>query len=453
MNNTTNVNTQSPKNVSRSSLVNEYASVVQNDNITLKDAKFELQDVLHKAIVNQSGDIKHRALACYKVPVTSFNRTNEGGVKVEEPIRLTKTDQGAHFSGIAKCNNSNYCPCCMERILVEKSKILQAIEKAWLSKPNRSILLVTYTLSHDKDDCFCDLVDSLKDAKRKMLQWRAVKELKKSVNYFSSVTALEATISDINGLHPHMHDAWYLESIPTVQEVLDLRDSLCEEWKKALNKKGYDCSFERGVNISFSVTSPDGDIINTHTNEPISPDIKDQKIFSQGSTGQYLSKVAKELTFSFVKSTKRHENRTLMHVLIDQVMYYTKENEKIIYKYVQAMQGRARIYINPELYAMEKEYLNEIEFQPDLPFEDEPEKALQVTLFEFSHDEWKRVCFNRKRKDILLLAALDKPPTQIQRLIRELLDTLPLTLPPPEYKTMMIKRSKESIWSWIGAAA
>jgi hypothetical protein len=341
----------------------------------------------------------------------------------------------------------------MERVLIEKSERLQSIEKAWLSKPNRSIILVTYTLSHTKDDCFCELVDSLKDAKRKMLRYAEITRLKDSVNYFSSVSALEATISNINGLHPHLHDAWYLETVPTVEQLIQLKERLVINWRKALNKKGLDCSLERGVNISFSVMTPDGEVINTHTNEHISPDIKDQKIVSQGKTGQYLSKIAKELTFSFVKATNRHENRTLVELLIDQVFFYTEENEKIIYKYVQAMQGRSRIYINPELTKMEQEYLDDIEFQPDLPFDDEPEKPLQVTLFEFNHSEWRRLCFNRKRTEVLNIAKSHQSPDRVNFLIKELLDSLPDRLPPDEYKTMMLKRAKESIWSWIGAAA
>jgi hypothetical protein len=459
MNTNTHVKQNSIKathSVRRTDLVKNYESVVQSEKQpTLKEVKYELQDVMHKAIINQSCSIKHRCLSCQKAPITRFNKSTDGGEKVFEPVTLVQNDDSVSFGGVMHCKNANYCPVCMQGILTEKCEQINEIEKAWLSKDNRAVILVTYTLAHNASHDFKELVDVLSKQKRAMMQWRAFRDLKENIRYFSSINALEATISDVNGLHPHFHDAWYLETIPTVRQCLELQTLILEQWKKALNKKGFDCSALHGVNVSFALEL-DGKAILLNSSKQIPEHFLDEQITSTGVSGDYISKIAKELTFSFIKNTKRHENRSFIQVLFEQFVYYTKKNEEIIYKYVNAMTGRARLYINNKLSKMLKDYNQELEEQAlQLGFDDESfneeiqEKALQVTLYEFSFEEWKKLCFNRRRSELLKLIDLDLPRDVLQRRIYYFIAFLKDRLAPDEYKIMMMSRPKDSIWSWI----
>lgn len=443
------------KHNEKAHLGNTYKSVVKTSSkpkVTLETAKYELQDVLHKAIAKQSGEYKHRALSCSKVPVSRFGTTDEGGHVTDTHVVLKKIEGKASFGGLMQCDNSHYCPCCMQRQLIEKAETLQQIEKAFLSKDGRAVILVTYTIQHQGSDDYRELVKVLSDSKRKMLSWSKTRSIKQSLNYFSSVSALETTISETNGLHPHFHDAWYLNRVPTVGELIQLKADLYQQWRKALNSHGFDCSEQRGVNIAFSMMNDDGELLDVNTNDDIPEHFSETKIFSKGKTGKYISKVAKELTFSFAKSTNRHKNKTFIQLLMDQATGYSEDREITIYNYVQAMNGRARLYINPKLNKMLKEYLEE---QPEEPEQLEafPEEKDEQFIYEFTHAEWKKVCFNKCRSEVKRIVESNDSLERIQQEVKRLIDSLVDAIPPEEYKVMMVRRMQETEWSWISRAA
>lgn len=442
---------QTPKHVkskaSTASLGKIYKSGSQSNQETeLQALKYELQDTLHRSIINQSGTFSHRSLSCTKAPLSRFN-------DVDASVSLKRTDGDVSYSGLMRCNNAHYCPCCITRQLMSKSEQLQDIENAWLSKENRSVIMVTYTLQHKNDDDYQTLVKDLAKAKSKLPKNGSFKKLKEELSYFSSASALETTISYENGLHPHKHDAWYLDSVPTVQQLYSLNEKLQKIWKNALQSVGRDCN-ERGINIAFSFYDDNNRLLHHDTSKPIDPYYKDTLINSVGCTSKYLSKITKELTFSFTKITNKKKNFSFFQLLLDQYNNFSQKKQELIYSFVLAMTGKSRIYINPELKKMLKEHLiqqvNEsdtqeqstVSTQLDNEYLHEPSTDIDYT---FTKAQWRTICFNKERGTVVRMAITSDNQSHFERKLTNLFDRMHDGIIPTEYKILDLSKREQTL--------
>lgn len=108
----------------------------------------------------------------------------------------------AHFEGVQTCGSVWACPCCSARISeVRRGEMNQLL--AWARESAFQVSMITLTARHGREDDLADLLDRMKDAKRRWAQHRVYRALKREI--VGSVTATEVTGGGVHGWHPHFH--------------------------------------------------------------------------------------------------------------------------------------------------------------------------------------------------------------------------------------------------------
>lgn len=116
--------------------------------------------------------------------------------------RYSSGEVRGHFEGVQTCGSVWLCPCCSARISeVRRGELNQLL--AWSRKMGHVVRMVTLTARHGRDDDLADLLERMKDAKRRWAQHRTYRAMKAHI--IGSVTATEVTGGGVNGWHPHFH--------------------------------------------------------------------------------------------------------------------------------------------------------------------------------------------------------------------------------------------------------
>ena len=140
----------------------------------------------------------------------------------------------ASYRGLVICGNVWACPVCGSRISRirrdEMNKLL-----AWAREQKLVPVLLTLTARHGLEDRLADLLDGMKEAKRRLRQraeWRALP-------FRGSVTATEITHGTRSGWHPHFHEIVLLEAEDEA-EALAMVAPLADAWRVSLAAFGLD---------------------------------------------------------------------------------------------------------------------------------------------------------------------------------------------------------------------
>lgn len=134
----------------------------------------------------------------------------------------------AHFEGLQTCGSVWDCPCCSARISNTRRDELNQL-LSWARAQGHTVQMITLTARHGRGDELADLLDRMKDAKRRWAQHRSYRRL--NVMIVGSVTATEVTGGGAHGWHPHFHII-IISSAP-----VDL-DELREPWLASLRAAG-----------------------------------------------------------------------------------------------------------------------------------------------------------------------------------------------------------------------
>lgn len=124
------------------------------------------------------------------------------GVDVVETRYASTGETRAHFEGVQTCGSVWSCPCCGARISETRRGELNRL-LVWARARGLAVSMVTLTARHGREDDLADLLDRMKDAKRRWAQHRTYRATKADV--VGSVTATEVTAGGANGWHPHFH--------------------------------------------------------------------------------------------------------------------------------------------------------------------------------------------------------------------------------------------------------
>ena len=124
------------------------------------------------------------------------------GVDVVETQYASTGETRAHFEGVQTCGSVWSCPCCGARISETRRAELNHL-LVWARAQGLAVSMVTLTARHGREDDLSDLLDRMKDAKRRWAQHRTYRAIKADV--IGSVTATEVTAGGANGWHPHFH--------------------------------------------------------------------------------------------------------------------------------------------------------------------------------------------------------------------------------------------------------
>jgi len=168
--------------------------------------------------------------------------------RLASSVKILKsiTHGKCHFGDLMVCGSVWDCPVCAAKIS-ERRRVELTRATDQYKKANGSVLLVTFTYSHKKEDNLKELLAKQAKAFTWFYQHRTYKELKKRYMKEGRVRALEVNHGK-NGWHPHVHELWFIET--HLHDYDTLKREVFNLWVKACAK--YDLgepSWEHGVDI------------------------------------------------------------------------------------------------------------------------------------------------------------------------------------------------------------
>ncbi|WP_143040492.1 protein rep [Rhodobacter sp. 24-YEA-8] len=136
--------------------------------------------------------------------------------------------QRASYKGLVICGNVWGCPVCGARVSRVRRGEMNTL-LAWAREQKLVPVMLTLTARHGRADRLADLLEGMKNAKRRLRQraeWRALP-------YAGSVTATEITHGTAHGWHPHFHEIVLLRCADEA-EALAMVQPLAEAWRVSL---------------------------------------------------------------------------------------------------------------------------------------------------------------------------------------------------------------------------
>lgn len=165
-------------------------------------------------------------------------------------VVLTETDgthgnRVRHFSGLRLCG-SRQCPRCAQIIAMERARQLEAGLRYWFTSTNeggqnRSVIFLTLTMKHDRDDQLDLLLTALRDAKDQVFggyAYSSERGIRQRFRIAGTASALEVTWGHRSGWHPHLHMLLMLDRPNTAEDIARIGLALHERWAQALARHG-----------------------------------------------------------------------------------------------------------------------------------------------------------------------------------------------------------------------
>lgn len=160
-------------------------------------------------------------------------------VKVAGQVTLNIMDVGegqrrAAFKGVKICGNVWGCPVCAARISQTRRGEMNTV-LAWAREHGLVPVMLTLTARHGLEDRLADMLEGMKNAKRRLRQraeWRRLPVV-------GTITATEITHGTRNGWHPHFHEIVLLEASDEA-EALAMVAPLGNAWRASLRAFGLD---------------------------------------------------------------------------------------------------------------------------------------------------------------------------------------------------------------------
>ena len=269
--------------------------------------------------------------------------------------------RNARFTNLQTCGSVWDCPCCSSSIS-EKRRVELNDLLIYARTSKLFPIMLTLTVKHNYADNLANLLDSLKEAKRRMTNHRGYKKVKEKL--IGTVTATEVTGGGVNGWHPHFHMILILKT-STEEEALALVKTLKQPWLVSLRAEGLE-----GSDAAFQVQNA-------------------------SAAGKYITKwgAAEELTLAG-KKKGMGAGRTPFQLLAD----YADDDSRagfLFQEYARAFKGRRQLVWSNGLKKLAK--INE---QSDEDIAAEEVRKFEESLCDhlvhsFTPAEWKEVRHNR----------------------------------------------------------
>lgn len=265
----------------------------------------------------------------------------------------------AAFSGLQTCGSVWLCPCCSARISeTRRSEMNQLL--AWGRQNGLVPMMMTLTARHGRDDDLRQLLDRLKDAKRRLHQHRAWKALRGQI--VGSVTATEVTGGGRNGWHPHLH-------VIVLTRPGTSLEGLREPWLASLRKAGLE-----GAGAAFDVQNA-------------------------AAAGNYIAKwgAAEELALAGQKKGRSRDSSTPMQLLAASCDEDDARAGQLWREYAAVFQGRRQLVWSNGLKALAG--IGEVD--DETAAQDDAQESEHIA--DIPHYRWKRGA--RDRRAMILNAA------------------------------------------------
>jgi len=241
-------------------------------------------------------------------------------VVVNDSVNIVKSKEHGecHYVGLMTCGNVWTCPICAAKISERRRKELKAAIVQHEAE-GRSVLLITFTVSHQREESLQGLLERLSKASIWFYAHRTYKELKKRYMKRGRVRAMEVNHGQANGWHPHMHELWFLDL--NLHDYSILKAEIFALWLKACKR------FDLGLpSEEYGVDVRGGDKAASYVT----------KFGDQDEWG-----LESELSKSHLKKAKNGSRSPFQ--LIDSYQEGDKQAGALFIEYAQAFKGKRQL--------------------------------------------------------------------------------------------------------------
>lgn len=161
----------------------------------------------------------------------------------EIKVVFRPTKKTANFKGLARCASIWICPVCGS-VISEKRK--SELKRATVAHTG-DILMVSYTMRHNRSEDLGDLLTALKAAFRDFMAGSYGEDFRRNYGVVGSVRALEITHGS-NGWHPHIHQMVFCSKLSD-ERVANVELELKRRWITHLRKQGRDATNANGLDV------------------------------------------------------------------------------------------------------------------------------------------------------------------------------------------------------------
>lgn len=168
-----------------------------------------------------------------------------GSVHVKRNVNTGR----AFYTGLITCGSVWDCPVCAAKISGRRNEEIKEARRNW-GEQGGNLIMVTYTVRHNKGDRLSDLSRYMTDAIRFVKSGAPWKRIENKYGIAGSLTATEILYNPVNGWHYHKHQVMFIKN------DVDININKLEKWiyaryNKYLNLHGFDSKDQIGVKISL----------------------------------------------------------------------------------------------------------------------------------------------------------------------------------------------------------
>lgn len=151
-------------------------------------------------------------------------------------VVYNKSTGRSSFNGLITCGSVWDCPVCSAKISYKRRDELNLALDNWHDAGGH-VVMVTYTVRHNKGDKLDDLVKVLNGGVRFVKSGAPYKRKKELYKIVGSVTAAEVLYNPVNGWHYHKHQVLFIDNQLSDQEITEFENWLYDRYNGYLLKK------------------------------------------------------------------------------------------------------------------------------------------------------------------------------------------------------------------------
>lgn len=151
-------------------------------------------------------------------------------------VKKTVAQGNAFFEGVVQCASAWTCPICNPKIMERRRQdIKEVLSHTYKEGLGKKAVMVTLTFSHSRFQSLEHLIKAQAKAFTYLRSHRQYRKMKENIGMVGFVRALELTIKERNGWHPHTHELWIVDENTNVK---GLKKTILPIWKKACEREG-----------------------------------------------------------------------------------------------------------------------------------------------------------------------------------------------------------------------
>jgi len=159
--------------------------------------------------------------------------------KTHEDLPATLRGGSVDFGGVFRCKARVGCPYCSPVTALRSAQEIVAVVDAHQERhENAGVLFLTCTLPHDYSDQLKTTLDVVLKSWTSMRSGRTAQRQLARWGNLGYVRALDLTVSDDHGWHPHIHAILLLERRVDPDEIKALEGEMYKRWNATVQRRG-----------------------------------------------------------------------------------------------------------------------------------------------------------------------------------------------------------------------